>query len=158
MYDSAEEIFDYIYRHPSELESQDTRLTHAEVLAAAGKLPEARRMLAVAEEELGRDAVVVSGDILRRIGTLYATIGEDTRAAELLAAAIAADQRALEVTTGEDERAQLLFSLARTLAAQGFPVEAATNATTAHRTAVSAFLRAEIERWLSELNDHRSAQ
>lgn len=158
MYDSAEEIFDYIYRHPSELESQDTRLTHAEVLAAAGKLPEARRMLAVAEEELGRDAVVVSGDILRRIGTLYATLGEDTRAAELLAAAIAADQRSLEMASEAEERARLLLSLARTLVAQGLPVEAAKTAAAAHRTAVSARTRLEIERWLSELDNHRSPE
>lgn len=158
LFEASEEIFDYIYSHPDELVEPDTRLTHAEVLAAAGKLPEARQMLAMAEESIELDGLAPSGDVLRRVGAVYAILGEETRAAELLTAAIAADQRALEVTTGEDERAQLLFSLARTLAAQGFPVEAATNATTAHRTAVSAFLRAEIERWLSELNDHRSAQ
>jgi hypothetical protein len=146
------------YNHPYELLAQDTRLTHAEVLAAAGKLPEARRMLAMAEESIERDGLAASGDVLRRVGAVYATLGQETRAAELLAAAVAADQRALEVTTGGDERAQLLFSLARTLAAQGSPGEAATTATTAHRTAVSAIIRAEIERWLSELHDHRSAQ
>jgi tetratricopeptide (TPR) repeat protein len=157
MFEPAEEIFDYIYSHPSELEAQDTRLTHAEVLAAAGRLPEARRMLAVAEEKLDRDAVAASGDILRRIGTLYAILGEGIRAEELLAAAVAADQRSLEMAAGADERAQLLLSLARTLVAQGLPVEAATTAATGHRTAVSASTRHEIERWLSELEDQRSA-
>jgi tetratricopeptide (TPR) repeat protein len=141
MYDEAEEIFNYIYSHPSELEAQDTRLTHAEVLAAAGKLPEARRMLTVAEKRLEGDAVAASGDILRRIGILYATLEEETRAAELFAAAIAADQRSLEVAEGADTRAQLLFSLARTLAAQGLPVEAANTAARARRTAVSARTR-----------------
>jgi hypothetical protein len=155
------------YNHPYELLAQDTRLTHAEVLAAAGKLPEARRMLAMAEESIERDGLAASGEVLRRVRAVYATLGQESRASELLAAArasellaaaVAADQRALEVTTGGDERAQLLFSLARTLAAQGSPGEAATTATTAHRTAVSAIIRAEIERWLSELHDDRSAR
>jgi hypothetical protein len=114
-------------------------------------------MLAVAEEKLDRDAVAASGDILRRIGTLYAILGEGIRAEELLAAAVAADQRSLEMAAGADERAQLLLSLARTLVAQGLPVEAATTAATGHRTAVSASTRHEIERWLSELEDQRSA-
>lgn len=154
----AEEIFAYIYAHRSELEAQDTRLRHAEVLAAAGKLSEARRMLAVAEEKLDRNGVSASGDILRRSGELYARLGERARADELLAAAVAADQRSLEMAAGADERAQLLLSLARTLVAQGFPVEAASAAATAHQTAVSARTRHEIARWLSELEIHRAAE
>jgi hypothetical protein len=89
---------------------------------------------------------------------VYATLGEEIRAEELFAAAAAADQRSLEGAAGGDERAQLLFSLARTLVAQGFPVEAATTASAAHRTAVSAGTRLQIELWLSELADQRSAQ
>ena len=99
MVESAEEIFAYIYRHPSELEQRDTQLLHAEVLAAAGKLPEARRMLALAEEKLERHAAA-SGEMLRRRGLLYATLGEQERATALLSAALAADQRSLDIATG----------------------------------------------------------
>ena len=109
LFEASEEIFDYIYSHPDELVEPDTRLTHAEVLAAAGKLPEARQMLAMAEESIELDGLAPSGDVLRRVGAVYAILGEETRAAELLPASISAEQRALEVTTGEDERAHLLF-------------------------------------------------
>jgi len=150
MYEQAEAIFDHIDRHSVELGRADTPLVHAEVLVAAGKMIEARAMLAAALDNYP-DPTALDGDSLCRIGQLYDAFGEQESADKAFAAAIAADRRALEAAEDADQRAELMWSMARTLRAQGRPHEATSAAAQAQRTATSARLRRELAHWLQEL-------
>lgn len=157
MYEQVKTIFDYIYAHPSQLLRDDTRLRHAEVLAEAGELAEARRMLALALDERDGGADAMRGHFLRRTGEVYARLGEGTQAEEAFAAALAADERALESAVEADERAQLLFSLAHTLSAQGSLDEAASMASRGLQTAVSAKTRRDIRYWRAQLEQRTAS-
>lgn len=157
MYEQAKTIFDYIYAHPSQLVVSDTRLSHAEMLAEAGELAEARRLLALALSEHDGDMDAMSGDFLRRTGQLYARFGEGTQAEEAFAAALTADERSLETTEEADERARLLLSLARTLSAQGLLDEAASMTRRAQQMAVAASTRDDVRRWKAQLEEKLAA-
>ncbi len=152
MYEQAEEIFDYIYRHPTELQRWNTRLDHVEMLVAAGKMAAAREMMPIAVEEVNGDPPAPRGERLSRIGQLYAAVGDKSTARAAFAAAMAADRNSLQTVDDANARAELMWSMARTLLAEGRTEEARREATQARQTAMSGRLRFSIERWLQDFD------
>ena len=151
MYEQAETLFAFVDRHHDALERPDTQLAHAEMLVAAGRLDEARAPLAAAVEQARADPAALGGDGLCRMGQLYASLGEPEAAEAAFSTALVVDQHLLPKAATADERAELMWSLARTLRAQGLQDEARTTADRAEATASSARLRRELRLWSHEL-------
>jgi hypothetical protein len=150
MYDQAEQIYRYIYAHPRYLNAE-TRINHGKMLLRIGQKEEAFFILSQALKEF--DGVnperAGQGETLRRLGTVYALLGEDLQAKAMFDRAVKIDEQRLKGLSTAEEKAVILWSLAKTLDAIGDKSAASERAKEAHAAAaVSPLIRRQIENWI----------
>lgn len=152
MYVQAEQLIDHIYRHPIYLE-QETRLNHARMLNVIGQEEKAKTILKEALKETGNSPTSgeATGGFYRRRGIIHSLLGDNASANEDFSKAILADQKQIQLTADPDEKAEYLWSIARTLEARGDFNRALVQAQNAKETAVSAALAGELDRWVNIL-------
>ena len=154
MYDQADQIYQYIYAHPQYLRAE-TRLAHGRVLLKSGKQEAATTVLRDAIKEL--EASDSSGrnraQSFRGRGIAFLLLGDRDSATAVFRRSVEIDQQRLAATSDPDEKAQRLWSIARTFEARGDAALAVETAEEARASATnSAFLRWEIERWVQRVS------
>lgn len=151
MYDQADAIFDYIYRHP-ELMRAETPIRHAEVLQQAGRQAEAEIILrqALARESGRQPPAAWRGTYYRRVAQIQLMLGLEEEAAAGFEQSLLFDRESLAVVATADEKARLLLSIAQTLAVQGDQDAARRAAQEAVNTAASVRMRHRIRGWVKK--------
>jgi tetratricopeptide (TPR) repeat protein len=148
MYDQAERLFEYIYANPQHLLPQ-TRINHGRMLIERGVEERGFQVLMVELERLsGPEPEERDGDFLRRKGTIHSMLGQWEYAEEDFRQALEIEVAQVESSTDPDQKAERLWSVARTFAASGRSFEALETAQQARETAVSERLRGKVERWI----------
>lgn len=149
MYDQAEAIFDYIYRHP-EVRRADTPLLQAAVLIQGDRHEEAEATLrkALARESSLVPRSVEKGAQHRRIAQIQLLLGLEKEAGADFEQSLRFDRQSLTVAATEDDKARLLWSIAKTLAARGDKDAALRAVEEAVDTAQSVALRHRIREWV----------
>lgn len=153
MYEQAESLFQYIYAHPENL-LPDTRINHGRMLIKKGDRESAVRVLAEALEEMEDrlDSGAREGAVLRQKGIIHALLGATELAEKNLTHAIEIERLQAEHLENSDEKAELLWSVARSLEALGNLSEAVSTALQAKEMAQSAQMQGALERWILSLN------
>jgi hypothetical protein len=152
MYDQAQQLYEYIYAHPNYL-SPDTRINHGRMLLKMGRKKEAFLVLSDAARELQAldPSSALRTDNLRRLGIIFMLWEQTDRAETEFNRAIEVDQRQLELESNPDKRAELLWSIAKTLEARGDRAKAVEKGNEARATATSPSIRLEISYWMGNL-------
>jgi len=149
MYAQADQIYHYIYAHPRYLNSE-TRINHGKMLLRVGQKEEAFLILSQAFKEfeaLNPEEAQQSKN-LRRVGTIHALLGEVHEANAKFDRAVEVDEQRLEDASGAEEKAGVLWSLAKTLDARGDKSAAMERAKEARATAISPRIRRSIGIWI----------
>jgi tetratricopeptide (TPR) repeat protein len=149
MYAQASQIYRYIYAHPRYF-SSETRINHGKMLLRIGQKQEAFLTLsqALKEFEALRPEKAQMSKNLRRVGIIHALLGEVREANAKFDLSVEVDEKRLEGTTGAEEKARILWSLAKTLDARGEQSAAMERAKEARATAISPRLSRLIGIWI----------
>jgi tetratricopeptide (TPR) repeat protein len=149
MYTQADQIYHYIYAQPRYLNSE-TRINHGKMLLRIGKKEEAFFILSQALKEFGAlgPEKFQQSKYLRRVGTIHALLGDALQANAMFDRAVKVDEQRLEGASAADEKAGILWSLAKTLDAWGDRSAAMDRAREARAAAISPRIRRQIGNWM----------
>ena len=153
MYDQAERIYEYIYAHPEYLKPE-TRLNHARMLLELNKKNKAFYILTedVNKFDTSDPPKEQLSSYLRRIGIELRLLKQFDRANAEFKQAIEIDKRQLESVSNQNAKAQILWSIAKTLKALGDTSAAIDTAQQARFKATSAQLQEELDIWIKKCN------
>lgn len=152
MYEQAQTLYTYIYQNPQYL-TGETRLNHGRMLLATGKKTEALEILSLAARDLEAKEPLKTSNTkqLRRLGTIYMLLMDNTRAEHSFDKAVEIDQKTLSLSLTPDEKAEALWSISQTMQARGDIKSAITNIEQAIEYANAPALRLKLEKQLNEL-------
>ncbi len=159
MHAQAEQIIQYMYRHPEFLE-EETRIKHARMLREKGEHAKAQIVLEEALKEMKEAPAGSTGEYYRRRGIIHFLLGDSRAADKDFNRAVESDRKRMRSATDSDEKARLSWSLAQTMEAKGDRSQALSEAQQAREVAASAALSGAVERWmqglekLEEASDH----
>lgn len=151
MYEQAEVIYKYIYKHPEYL-NHKTGIDYAKMLRAAGKDEEAAKVLAVAVVELEAEDPLKNANSkrLRLLGVVYMLLKDDSQAAYYFSKSMEVDRKAM-LSAQPNEKAKALLSISETMEIRGNIEMAITNIEQAITFAESPVLRHKLELYLIDL-------
>ncbi len=152
MYDQAESIYEYIYSHPEHLTSQ-TKINHARMLLELNNKKKAFNLLAeeVKELETRNPPEKQLSMHLRTLGTVLMLLEQYDRADATFKRAIEVDEQKMQLTSDQETKSALLFSIAKTLAAKGDTSAAINKLQQAKSTSNLARRHWSIDGWMEDL-------
>ena len=120
MYQQAQSIYDYIYQHPQYL-GRVTRINHGKMLLKIGQEEKAVEILSIAAKEIeAKEPIKTSNSRqLRRLGIIYKLQMQDALADNYFDKSIVVDRRKLDLSSDPDEKADILWSISRTMQERG---------------------------------------
>lgn len=145
MYEQAGMLFEYMQRHPEYLR-QDTRIAWSRILLARSENDEAMKLLEESLLLLRESGRPKDAAYLRDEGEILTLMGRKSEGQVRLDRAFEIDARNLS-TAAATERAEILWSQARTYAVKGELEQALRLGHEAESAAVSATLRKRIANW-----------
>lgn len=156
-YEQAQKIYEFIYAHPYYV-SPHTRIHHGLLLTKMGRQEEANLVLSHAGRDI-RKLTTGNGNTSenhRWLGIIFSLMNENEKAEEEFSEAIRMDQTALDHAHIYELRAHLLWSIGKTLEAQGDMVGTIQKVKEALATKPSIVLNGKLKKWLrkiKKLND-----
>lgn len=147
MYEQALSLYTYIYEHPRYL-TKETRVNHARLLQMSGKQSEAAQILSqeAIDLEARKSAEPLNSYQLRQLGVIYTLLLENELADDYFDQAIEFDNKKLAAASSPDEKAELLWSISKTMIEQGKIAAAITSIEQAIEYAHSPVFRFNLEK------------
>jgi len=158
MYDQAESIYEYIYTHPEYL-TPETRINHARMLLELGNKNKAFKILTKAVEhfETNDPTEKQSSSGLKNFGIVLRLLGHSVQADDKFNQAIQVDEQKIESISNQEDKAELLWSIAKTLEARGDISAAIDKAHQASSMTDSVQFHNRIVRWIEELTERHNS-
>jgi hypothetical protein len=154
LYDQAESIYEYIYSHPKYL-TPETRINHARMLLELNNKNKALSILstAVKEFETNNPPEKKLSNHLRLFGTVLTLLEHSDRADAKFKQAIKVDEQQIKSTPDQETKAKLLWSIAKTLAAEADVSAAIDKAQQARSVSNSAQMHQDLDKWIKDLRE-----
>jgi len=154
MYDQSECIYEYIYLHP-EYERPETRLNHARMLLKLGNKNKAFNILKETVHKFETDDPPEEqlSQYLRTFGIALKLLEQSDRADAKFNQAIKIDEQQIKSVSDENTKAELIWSIAKTLKARGNKSAAIDAAHRASSKAISSKLQWEVDNWIKTLTE-----
>jgi hypothetical protein len=152
MYAQADRIYEYIYLHPEYI-TPETGLNHARMHLKLGNKDKAFNILAetVNRLETSKPTPKQLSSYFRNFGNVLDLLEKYDLADAKFDQAIKADEEQMESVSDQNEKAKLLWSIAKTLEARGDIPAAIEKAQQARITAPSARLHLQLDHWIKAL-------
>ncbi len=151
-YAQAIYLYEYMLEHPRYL-TPDTRLNYGKLLMAIGQKTKAFQILSEAREEITRlnPKSARKSNNIRRLANILILMGESEKAKQAFDQALERDLKLLSNAESPDEKAQILWSMAKTFHGRGNSEDAFKKAVEAQIVADTSYTKHLIGRWIKSM-------